>query len=296
MPDGQKKQILELIQYTDPYCTWCWGSEPIMRHIEELYGGQVRFGFVMGGLVPDVSHFYDSLNRIGGEQMAEQVAAHWREASDKHGMPVDADVWLDMKGEFKSTWPANIAVKAAQMQDDDLAARFLRRLREAAATERRMIHRREVQLELADEAGLDLERFGLDLDSGKAEKAFLEDLEQCRERHVTGFPSFLINNDKGDEAMFFGFQPFNRFKALFGRLAGDDLVAREIVVDDENVLAFVRKYGRVAAQEVAEVFSLNLHQAEDILGVLVERGLMTKHKAGNGYLYFFGGNSDDPGE
>ena len=63
---GNDKAILELIQFTDPYCTWCWGSEPVMRHIEEVYGSQVRFGFVMGGLVPDVSKFNDPLNKIGG--------------------------------------------------------------------------------------------------------------------------------------------------------------------------------------------------------------------------------------
>ena len=64
-----------------------------MRHIEEVYGGQVRFGFVMGGLVEDVSKFNDPLNKIGGAQFAGQVAAHWEEASRRHGMPVDAGVW-----------------------------------------------------------------------------------------------------------------------------------------------------------------------------------------------------------
>ena len=29
----------ELVQYTDPYCTWCWGTEPILRKVEEVFGG-----------------------------------------------------------------------------------------------------------------------------------------------------------------------------------------------------------------------------------------------------------------
>ena len=45
--------IIELTQYTDPYCTWCWGSEPIIRKIEESFGDQVRTRYVMGGLVKD---------------------------------------------------------------------------------------------------------------------------------------------------------------------------------------------------------------------------------------------------
>lgn len=282
---GKNNPILELIQYTDPYCTWCWGSEPIMRRIEEAYGDQVRFGFVMGGLVRDVSDFHDPLNKIGGAHMAEQVAAHWREASERHGMPVDADVWLEMKDEFRSTWPANIAVKSAQLQGEALAAKYLRRMREAAAAERMLIHRRQVQIKLAGEEGLDLERFEANLDNGRAESAFLEDLRRCRERNVTGFPSFQITSHGVEETMFFGFQPFDRFRSLFERLAGDELSAREMQADDAGILAFVRKYEKVAAQEVAEVFSLERQEAAKRLERLVGEGLISGYIAGNGKLF-----------
>lgn len=277
--------ILELVQYTDPYCTWCWGSEPVMRHIEEVYGGQVRFGFVLGGLVKDISAFYDPLNRIGGADMSRQVADHWREASERHGMPVDADVWLDMKNDFRSTWPANIAVKAAQLVDEEPAARYLRRLREAAAAERLPIHRRPVQVELAEEVGLDRERFVAVLDSGEAEAAFQEDLRECRRKHITGFPSFLIRNRQGEELMFFGFQPFSEFQMLFGRLAGEELAARQPVADDESIVSFARRYGKVAPREVAEVFSLDAGEADQRLRRLAGEGMLSLRPAGNGAFY-----------
>ncbi|MBE3066363.1 MAG: DsbA family protein [Chloroflexi bacterium] len=107
--------VLELIVYTDPYCTWCWGSEPVLHKIMEVYGGQVRLKSVMGGLVEDAAHFKDPLNHIGGPQMAAQVAQHWREA---------------------------------------------------AAAERRFIHRVDVQANLAEEVGLDRERFLAEIASG----------------------------------------------------------------------------------------------------------------------------------
>jgi len=28
--DKSDNWIIEITQYTDPYCTWCWGSEPIV--------------------------------------------------------------------------------------------------------------------------------------------------------------------------------------------------------------------------------------------------------------------------
>ncbi|MCE5190800.1 MAG: hypothetical protein LLG08_03445 [Actinomycetia bacterium] len=42
---------IEIIEYTDSYCTWCWGSEPVLRHLREAYGDQLTVRFVMGGLV-----------------------------------------------------------------------------------------------------------------------------------------------------------------------------------------------------------------------------------------------------
>ena len=51
----------------------------------------------MGGLVHGHTTFDDPLNKIGGPRMAEQVAEHWVRRPRRHGMPVDADVWLDMK-------------------------------------------------------------------------------------------------------------------------------------------------------------------------------------------------------
>ena len=51
-PESRAHSI-ELIEFTDPYCTWCWGSEPILRRIQETYGEQVRLRFVMGGLTDD---------------------------------------------------------------------------------------------------------------------------------------------------------------------------------------------------------------------------------------------------
>jgi len=44
---------IEIVEFTDPYCTWCWGSEPVLRHAQEAYGDQLRVRFVMGGLVED---------------------------------------------------------------------------------------------------------------------------------------------------------------------------------------------------------------------------------------------------
>jgi len=79
--------LIEIIEFTDPVCTWCWGSEPILRKLETRYEGNIKISFIMGGLVKDIRDFRDESNDIGGDisQVNEQVASHWLEASSRHG-------------------------------------------------------------------------------------------------------------------------------------------------------------------------------------------------------------------
>jgi putative protein-disulfide isomerase len=270
--------IIEVVEYQDPYCTWCWGSEPILRKIQELYGGQVKITFKAGGLI-------ETLDEQIAQQWFEQVAQHWLDASERHGMPVDVHVWQDLQGDFRSTYPANIAYKAAQLQDPDLADTFLRRMREAAAAERRYIHRKEVQVELAREVGLDSEKFVNALETDSAEKAFYEDLEEFRATGSKAYPTFLITYIQGKRTLLSGYRRFELFEKIFKDLAGDEPVKKKLEATSESILAFIRKYGKVATREVAEVFDLTDVQAEDILKKLESQDNVVKTKAGNGYFW-----------
>jgi hypothetical protein len=60
-------KMIEIIEFTDPVCTWCWGSEPVLRKLETRFGEQVKISYIMGGLVQDITSFYDSYNDIGGD-------------------------------------------------------------------------------------------------------------------------------------------------------------------------------------------------------------------------------------
>lgn len=258
--------------------------EPVLRKIQVAYGDQAVISFRMGGLVEDIRKFYDPLNDIGGENWYRQVAEHWLEASHRHGMPVYERVWHDVKDEFRSTYPASIAYKAAEFQDEELAKKFLRRLREAAAAEGQAIHRPEVQAALAREVGLSPGRLLRDIDDGGAEKAFRRDLLECRIRGVTGFPTFLLRY-RGKEALLRGYQPFEVFELAFRELSGGGLKPRDIEAGETSILAFVQRYGKAAPREVAEVFDLTLESAMNQLNRLREKGLLREQKAGNGFFY-----------
>jgi predicted DsbA family dithiol-disulfide isomerase len=275
---------LEIISYTDPYCTWCWGSEPILRKIQEVYGQQVRIRFVMGGLVEDMRKFSDPGAGIGGELWYKQVAEHWLEASNRHKMPVDEQVYYDIKDEVFSTHPACIAFEAAQLQDEEIGVRYLRRLREGAAAERKAIQHFEVQVQLAEEVGLDIEQFTADIQSGKANSIFQEDLQECRMKGVRGFPTFLVRSSEG-EVFLRGYTPYQTLESWLQELSKDQLEQKILKGESTQVFDFISRYGKTAIIEVATVFNLDFIEAGKLLTGMAEKGLIFAKKAGNGFLY-----------
>jgi putative protein-disulfide isomerase len=112
---------IEMLAFTDPVCTWCWGSEPVLRKLQAYYGDAVHIRYVMGGLVKDIRAFYDNANDIGGdpEQSNAQIARHWLEASARHGMPVQIEGFRLFTAATTSTYPQNIAAKAAEQTDSN---------------------------------------------------------------------------------------------------------------------------------------------------------------------------------
>lgn len=263
-----------LTQYTDPNCTWSWGAEPIMRHIETRYGDQLEFEFVVGGLVRDFDEFHDGANEI--EEPAD-VAPHWEEASGKHGMPVDVAVWEEAPP--RSTYPACMATKAAELQDPRLGLRYLRRLREVTATEVRNIAKRSTLVEVGESVGVDTDRLVEALDDGRAERAFREDLGRMRQRGVRGFPTFELT--VGGEPTILGtYQPFENIERT--------LLRRVPTLEPRKrppLRAFIDAYGYVATREVAEVYGRDRRRAEEALEELADAGEIESVRRGNGRFW-----------
>lgn len=265
---------ITLTEYTDPNCTWSWGAEPILRHVETLYGDQVTIDFVLGGLIEDFGEFHDPVNDISEPQ---QVAPHWEAASRDHGMPVDAAIWWEDPPQ--STYPASIATKAAEIQDQHLGLRYLRRVREVTATERRNVAKQRVLIDIAADVGVDIDAFQAAIDGGAARREFERDLRTTRERGVRGFPNFQI--DVEDETTIVGgYQSFERLREALVDAAAE-IEPRE----PPTVETFVGTYGYIATQEVAEVYGWDAGKAEQVLRELASDGDVEAVERGNGTFW-----------
>ena len=158
---------VEVHYYTDPACSWSWGSEPKLRRLMWEFGDELRFTWVMGGLA-----------RSYGPDRYWELTTEWLEVTAESGMPIDARLWS--QNPIESTYPACQAVKAAAEQGWEAAYRYLRRLREGIMFERRKLDNAEVLKEEAGPAGLDRGRFEIDLYSEAITEAFAADLDEVR--------------------------------------------------------------------------------------------------------------------
>jgi protein-disulfide isomerase-like protein with CxxC motif len=239
-----------------------------------VYGDQIRIEYVMGGLIEDFEGFYDAANDISEPS---EIGPHWLEASDLHGMPVDTDIF-EVDPAY-STYPASEAFVAARQQDRKLAHRYLRRLREAFATEVRNVNHREEQVALADSVGLDVETFTAALDDGTARTAFEADLDRTRTVGVRAFPTYHVSGPQGERRVG-GFQSFDDLAAELSAVAPSLEQSSPPTVQE-----FVADYGPVATQEVADVYTLDRGKARQTLESLAEDGILRRERRGNGFFW-----------
>lgn len=278
---------LVITNFTDPLCTWCWGSEPIFRKLETHFPGQVTFRYIMGGLVENVSAFRDPRNDIGGSSMEEtnrQVAKHWLEAAERHGMPVESRNFAMFSEAYPSTYPQNIAYKAAQKSDPQKADQFLRRMREASAAEAQLTSREDILVSLAAEVGLNVPLFIKYLKDRSAEQEFLHDLALTRSLGVRGFPAFMV--EYGDkQVMLRGFNTYETFVSVIDVVSAGKLKPTEPENTDEALLSFLGTHSRLAAEEIRMAYDLDEIEAVDKwVKRLADEGKLVIIPAGTSYF------------
>lgn len=277
--------VVEILEFTDPVCTWCWGSEPVLRKLETRFGDQVKISFVMAGLVKDITSFYDRYNDIGGDPARSNtnIAKHWLEASERHGMPVQSEGFRLFSKEYPSTYPQNIAYKAAQIQDQELANKYLRRIREASAAEAKLTNTTEVLVELAAEVGLDVAKFLESFSRGAAQMAFEDDLALTARYQANGYPTFLVRFGE-KETLLRGYKRYEEFKAVMELLTNGAICERQVPASEEAIMVFIRTYGSVAPIEIKMAFDLTDTELQSTLDSLLTQQMISRREAGNGYF------------
>jgi putative protein-disulfide isomerase len=226
---------LHVTYYTDPACPYSWAAEPALRRLQVEFADGLTITYVMGGLAREFRRPLETMR-------------HVMDAAAESAMPTDPRLWLDAPP--TSSYPACQAVKAAAEQRLD--GPYLRVVREGLMVDRRKLDNADALTDAARRvAGMDVERFAVDLRSHAIVEAFGADLERTRAAARAGeprvpFPSFEVRGD-GDEVHWL----YDSMDiAQLRRLALDAGGEPQPLPD---VAAAVRRFGRIATPEVAAV-------------------------------------------
>ena len=251
-PARMSAAAIQVRVVTDPACAWSWGTEPKLRRLFWELGDGIDVRWVMGGMA----------RTVGGEQ-AERYRRVWLDVAAESAMPLDPRIWT--QGGISSTYPACQAVVAACEQGAEAGGRYLRLLREGLMYERRRLDNPDALLAFAGPAGLDVERFEIDLRSNAIVERFGAQLDEARRipdqaqaEGATGctgpiervtFPSLTFLDAAGEPHGVYGWQPYELYLDA-ARAAGAEVPADP---PRPQPLEVIERFGRCATAEIEAV-------------------------------------------
>ncbi len=267
------RKPVKLLYFTDPICSSCWGIDPQLKKLALEYGPYVEVEYRMGGLL-------QSWDTYGGRDVngPVSVAKHWEEAGAYYEMPIDGDLWLE--DPLPSSYPPSIAFKAAQLQGEAKAVKFLRRIKEMAFLEKKNIAQVENLVLAAEQTGLDVTQFTADFE-GKAVTLFQEDLALARQLGVRGFPTIFVTDENDNRVLVYGSRPYEQYEQALLQLYPE---AEKQNYDKVYTSLFAR-YSTLTTKEYAMIAGLQTAEAEVYLQALHLAGKIGKYASKNGALW-----------
>ena len=301
---------MKITVFSDPVCTWCWGSVPVWRALAYHYGNRVELDHVMGGMIEDIKPYNNRRLAIGGDIATSnrKIHDHWLDASAVHGMPVCEHGFRLFSQEHTSTIPQNLAYLAARVYEarysgevePDAARHYLRHLQEATAVDAVVTGDTDVLVDMSAVVGFVPDKFREIYMSDVVKRLYDEDKALCRSYEVASFPCYLVTY-RGEEMMLRGYSTFNVLRNSIEQLSFGNIKP----IDDgrekftaANVLHFMDICGSAYPVEIATAFGLarrNGHTAlnvesyeglSDMLDELVKAGEIATAPRGNGFMCY----------
>jgi predicted DsbA family dithiol-disulfide isomerase len=178
---------VELVLYHDVLCSWCYVADARLEYLRDEYGPMVRWRLRPYPLRPD--------QQVPDRKERSIHARHFRRlAREPEGKGVKADLWTG-NDPPSSSLPPLVALEAALPQGPEAQRALLKAMRRKAFVEGINIARRDVQLELAAQVGLDVARFGERLDDQRLENAVNASVEEAEDLGIKGVPALVIDGE-----------------------------------------------------------------------------------------------------
>ena len=171
----------------DPMCSWCWGFKPTWNIVTKQLKGKIQIISLLGGLAPDSDEDMPL-------QVQDYVQSNWRRIEEKiPGTKFNYDFWTKCKPR-RSTYPACRAVISARFQNPDCETSMISAIQKCYYLDAQNPSDEHVLVTLAEELGLDANKFLLDLRSEKVSKMLLAEISLAKTKGMSRMPSLSLQN------------------------------------------------------------------------------------------------------
>ncbi len=178
---------VEVVLYHDVLCSWCYVADARLDYLRDEYGQMLRWSLRPYPLRPE--------NQIPDKKQRAVLARHFRRVSrEREGKGIKADLWTGQDPPASSV-PPLVALEAVLPQGHDAQRALLKAMRRAAFMEGINVARRDVQVELAAQVGLDVGRFLERLDDPSVEQDVNDSVEEAESLGIKGVPALVIGGE-----------------------------------------------------------------------------------------------------
>lgn len=178
--------------FHDVICSWCYVISPRIRELIKEYP-EIEVIHHSFALFKDE---HAPIKMFGSmDNSKKEIMKHWRAANDRDG---DSRINTRLMESRDFQYPLSIdglkGCKAAEIQGGQEAHwNYFDLVQETHLTQARNIGDKEVLVDLAKKAGLDVERFTRDFDSVEVLQRIDKDIELARKWGVNSVPTIVIN-------------------------------------------------------------------------------------------------------
>ncbi len=185
--------------FADPMCSWCWGFAPVISAIQDSYKDRLQLALVMGGLRPGTTEPVTP-------QFREEILHHWQEVQRRTGQPFKIEGALP-DGFIYDTEPPCRAVVTVEELNSEAKFAYFKSVQAAFYAEQQDVTQPDVLAALADQHGVDSERFLKHFDAESVKQKTMTHFSQTHRAGIRGFPTAALQNDSGFTLLTHGYAP-----------------------------------------------------------------------------------------
>ena len=169
----------------DPMCSWCWAFKPTWDKVKEALLGKIELEYLLGGLAPDN-------NQLMPIETREYVKGNWKRIQKMiPDTRFNYDFWTSCEPK-RSTYPACRAVICAKQQQPDFENLMIYGVQKSYYLEAQNPSNDDVLIDIAENLGLDIDQFKLDLKSSQVNEILLDEIKLARSMNINSMPSLVI--------------------------------------------------------------------------------------------------------